>query len=390
MPWLLWEEQRNIMNNSKFLEKRYKADRRLKKIGISAITAACLFLAIILISIILEASSVFTIYKMQVELPNNPITSINEAENFLKNKTDKFSALSKMSAEIIVQDQLSGKVWLPVSAKINDILINTSEILNPKIAENLQLWQQQNLIKKSFDFGFFINKESRNPEMAGILTSWMGSLYTMLVCILVAIPISICTAIYLEEFAPRNLITSLIEVNINNLAAVPSIVFGLLALAILINFFDLPRSTPITAGLTLAMMSLPTLVITARSAMRTVPTAIKHAALALGATRIQVIFHYTLPLALPGIATGIILSIARAMGETAPLILVGMVAFIVDVPHSIFDPATVLPVQIYLWSSSPEHAFKVKTAAAIVFLLTLLILVNMVAVYIRKKFEHRW
>ena len=376
--------------NSKFLEKRYRADRLLKNFGISAIAISCLFLAIILISIILEASNVFTIYKIQVELPNTPIKNISEAEIFLKNKSDKYKFISKLSAEMIVKSKLVGKAWLPASSKINDILLTDAKIINPKIAESLQLWKKQKLIKKTFDLSFFINKESRNPEIAGILTSLMGSLYTMLVCVAVAIPISICTAIYLEEFAAKNIITSLIEININNLAAVPSIVFGLLALAILVNFFGLPRSTPITAGLTLAMMSLPTLVITARQAMRTVPTAIKHAALALGATRIQVIFHHTIPLALPGIATGIILSIARAMGETAPLILIGMVAFIVDVPHSIFDPSTVLPVQIYLWSSSPEHAFKVKTAAAIVFLLTLLILINMVAVYIRKKFENRW
>jgi phosphate transport system permease protein len=206
----------------------------------------------------------------------------------------------------------------------------------------------------------------------------------------VALPISICTAIYLEEFAPKNLFTTLIEININNLAAIPSIVFGLLGLSVLINIFGMPRSAPITAGITLAMMILPILVITTRQAIKSVPTNVKHAALALGATKMQVILHHTLPLSMPGIATGVILSVARAIGETAPLILIGMVAFIVDIPHNIFEPATALPVQIYLWSSNPETAFQAKTAAAILFLLSLLILINMVAVYIRKKYENRW
>lgn len=239
-------------------------------------------------------------------------------------------------------------------------------------------------------FNFFTNPESREVAQAGMATSIVGSLYTILVCILVAFPISIFTAIYLEEFAPKNLITSLLEVNIYNLAAVPSIVFGLLGLVVLINTIHLPRAASITAGITLAMMILPVMIISTRQALRVIPSTIKQAALALGATKMQVILHHSLPLAIPGIMTGAILSIARAIGETAPLILIGMVAFIVDVPENIFDAATVVPVQIFLWASSPEDGFKAKTAAAILILLAILITINIIAVYIRKKYEHRW
>lgn len=239
-------------------------------------------------------------------------------------------------------------------------------------------------------FNFFTNPESREVTQAGMSTSITGSLYTILVCIFVAFPISILTAIYLEEFAPKNLITSLLEVNIYNLAAVPSIVFGLLGLIVLINTFHLPRAASITAGITLAMMILPVMIISTRQALRVVPLPIKQAALALGATKMQVILHHSLPLAIPGIMTGAILSIARTIGETAPLILIGMVAFIVDIPENIFDPATVMPVQIFLWASSPEDGFKAKTAAAILILLAILITINIIAVYIRKKYEHRW
>ncbi len=197
-------------------------------------------------------------------------------------------------------------------------------------------------------------------------------------------------AVYLEEFAPKNRLTDLIEVNINNLAAVPSIVFGLLGLAVFLNFFGLPRSAPFVGGLVLSLMTLPTIIISSRAALKAVPPSIREAALGMGASRVQTTFHHTVPLALPGMLTGTIIGMAQALGETAPLLMIGMVAFIVDVPQGFFDPATVLPVQVYLWADSPERAFVEKTSAAIMVLLAFLLAMNLLAVFLRKKFERRW
>ena len=218
----------------------------------------------------------------------------------------------------------------------------------------------------------------------------VGSFLTIMVTLLLSFPLGVATAVYLEEFAPHNRWTDLIEVNINNLAAVPSIVFGLLGLAIFLNFFALPRSAPVVGGLVLALMTLPTIIITARAALLAVPPSIREGALAMGASSMQVILHHVLPLAFPGILTGTIIGAARALGETAPLLMIGMVAFIVDIPQSFTDPATVLPVQIFLWADSPERAFAEKTAAATVVLLFFLIVMNLIAVLLRKKFERRW
>ena len=379
------------MNDIEFLKKRHRSNNQLKFLGIIAVSISCLFLVIIFGSIAIQASSAFKSYAVKVEAPSN-INSKEEARAFLiqyVGPQENYLKLFSMEAE---ENIINKKPWIIASSKLNDILSGHTDLENikPSTLKLVQKWKDESLIEKQFNFSFFTGKESRDPEKAGILTSLVGTVYTILICALVAIPIALCAAIYLEEFAPKNLLTSFIEININNLAAVPSIVFGLLALAVLINMLGLPRSAPITAGITLAMISLPTLVITARQAFKNVPSNIKQAALALGATKIQIIFHHTLPLALPGIATGVILSMARAIGETAPFILIGMVAFIVDIPQDIFEPATVIPVQIYLWSSSPEYAFKAKTALAILFLLTILILINMIAVYIRKKYENRW
>jgi phosphate transport system permease protein len=384
------------MNKEKFYKKRYLLDKLVKNLGVVAIAIPALFLLFLIGSLLISASGAFTSYMVKVELPKAPITSEHNANKYLANyiypAKNPLNFFSISAQEQIVKDKLTGETWLPASSLLGSILSKSTDIDNlPEASrEIIQKWQSDNLIKKELNLSFFTGKESREAETAGITTSLVGTILTILLCILFALPISICTAIYLEEFAPKNSLTTLIEININNLAAVPSIVFGLLGLSILINIFGLPRSAPITAGLTLAMMILPILVITTRQALKSVPSNVKQAALALGATKMQVILHHTLPLSLPGIATGVILSIARAIGETAPLILIGMVAFIVDIPHNIFEPATALPVQIYLWSSSPEYAFQAKTAAAILFLLTILILINMVAVYIRKKYENRW
>ncbi len=218
----------------------------------------------------------------------------------------------------------------------------------------------------------------------------MGTALTLFVTLILSLPIGVMAAIYLEEFAPKNWFTDIIEVNINNLAAVPSIVFGLLGLAVFLNFASLPRSAPLVGGMVLALMSLPTIIIATRAAIKAVPPSIKEAALGVGASQQQAVFHHVLPLAMPGIMTGTIIAMAQALGETAPLLMIGMVAFIVDVPTGITDAATVLPVQIYLWSDLPELAFQYKTAAAIVVLLCFLFVMNGTAIWLRKRFERRW
>ena len=218
----------------------------------------------------------------------------------------------------------------------------------------------------------------------------MGSVYTLFTTLLLSFPLGVATAVYLEEFAPKNRWMDVVEVNINNLAAVPSIVFGLLGLAVFINFFDLPRSSPIVAALVLTLMTLPTVIIASRAALRSVPGSIRQAGLGMGASKFQTVLHHVLPLALPGMLTGTIVGMARALGETAPLLMIGMVAFLVDVPSSLGDPATVLPVQIYLWADSPERAFAERTSAAIIVLLLFMILMNSLAVVLRQRFERRW
>ena len=252
-----------------------------------------------------------------------------------------------------------------------------------------QLREQGN-IDKSIAWRFLTSGDSREAELAGLKGALVGSLFTVAVGLLLALPLGIAAAIYLEQFAPKNKLTDLIEVNINNLAAVPSIIFGLLGLAMFLNFFGLPRSAPIVGGLVLALLVLPTIIIASRAALKAVPPSIIEAALGVGASHQQAVFHHVLPLAIPGILTGTILGLARAFGETAPLLMIGMVAFIVDVPKSFEDAATVLPVQIYLWSDLPEIAFQSKTAAAIIVLVVVLFGLNAIAIYLRKRYEKRW
>jgi phosphate transport system permease protein len=249
---------------------------------------------------------------------------------------------------------------------------------------------EKGAIQKRFNSTFFSAADSREPELAGIKGAAMGSILTLLVTLCLSFPIAVATAIYLEEFAPKNKLTDFIEVNINNLAAVPSVIFGLLGLAVFINFFGMPRSVPLVGGLVLTLMTLPTIIISSRAAIKAVPPSIREAALGMGASKVQTVTHHILPLAMPGMLTGTIIGMAQALGETAPLLMIGMVAFIVDVPGSVTDSATVLPVQIFLWSDSPERAFVEKTSAAIMVLLAFLITMNGFAVWLRKRLERRW
>ncbi len=254
----------------------------------------------------------------------------------------------------------------------------------------LKTLQEKGLLRTAFNRTFFMQGDSRSPEQAGFLGAMIGSALTLIVCLLVAFPLGVMTAVYLEEFARKSVFVDLIEVNINNLAAVPSIVFGLLGLAVYINVMGLPRSAPLVGGMTLALMILPVIIIATRAGLSSVPDSIRDAARALGASPLQVVWHHALPLAMPGIMTGTILGMARAIGETAPLLMIGMVAFVADLPTGFTSSATVMPVQIYLWASSPDAGFVEKTAAGILVLLVLLLAMNALAIYLRKKFEVRW
>jgi phosphate transport system permease protein len=275
-----------------------------------------------------------------------------------------------------------------------DILTFSQAEADRRIDDRQVVWleslRDKGAIEKHFAWRFFTSGDSREPELAGLRGAIFGSLLTLLMTLSLSVPLGIAAAVYLEEFAPKNKWTELIEVNINNLAAVPSIIFGLLGLAVFINFFGLPRSAPLVGGLVLALLVLPTIIIASRAALKAVPPSIKEAALGVGASHQQAVFHHVLPLAVPGILTGTILGVARALGETAPLLMIGMVAFIVDVPKGFTESATVLPVQIFLWSDLPEVAFQSRTAAAIIVLLIILFCLNAAAIYMRKRFERRW
>jgi phosphate transport system permease protein len=288
-------------------------------------------------------------------------------------------------------------VWLPADAEVGAYVkgtINGDTANEGRLSEQKIGWikalQEQGKIEKRFNETFFTAGDSREPELAGIWGAVKGSFYTMLVTLLLSFPLGVAAAVYLEEFAPKNVWTDLIEVNINNLAAVPSIIFGLLGLAIFINVFGLPRSAPLVGGLVLTLMTLPVIIIAGRAALKAVPPSIREAALGLGASRMQAVFHHVFPLALPGMLTGTIIGMGRALGETAPLLMIGMVAFIVNPPSGILDAATVLPVQIYLWADSPERGFVELTSTGIIVLLAFLLIMNGAAVWLRKRFERRW
>lgn len=265
---------------------------------------------------------------------------------------------------------------------------------NRKFSDQEIVWTDQlaerGYVRNGFNSIFFTRGASREPEMAGVLGAVIGSALTLIVTLALSFPLGVAAAIYLEEFAPKNRWTTIIEVNINNLAAVPSIVFGLLGLAVFLNYFELDRSAPYVGGMVLALMTLPTIIIASRAALRAVPPSIREAALGIGASRLQTVTHHVLPLAMPGILTGTIIGMAQALGETAPLLMIGMVAFVVDVPAAFSDPATVLPVQIFMWADFPEPAFQQRTSAAIMVLLAFLIAMNAIAVVLRKRFERRW
>ncbi len=280
--------------------------------------------------------------------------------------------------------------WLPMSDTADGFLKTGAANLTEQQKNWLETLQANGHIRFAFHWEFFSAGDSRNPEHAGIYAALIGSLWLMAITLLLSFPIGVLAAIYLEEFAPANRWSDFIEININNLASVPSIIFGLMGLALFLNWFGLPRSSPLVGGMVLSLMTLPTIIISTRAALAAVPPSIREAALGIGASHMQSVFHHVVPLALPGILTGAIIGMSRALGETAPLLMIGMVAFITDTPRNLTDPASVLPVQIYIWADSPERAFADKASAAIMILLLFLVSMNAVAVFLRRRFAHRW
>ncbi len=415
------------------LRKRYAAEKRFRLYGITAVAGSIGFLFILLFSIVSKGYPAFvqTFVKLDVELSTEalgisatPTRDELRSANFgglvkqtlrdrfpeVTSRGDKKALYQLIStgAEYQLHDRVAAEpellgqrlsLWVPADDELSALVKSSADLANPDSIVTRMSDKQIGWVKTLKDSGdlevrfnttFFTNGDSREPELAGIRAALMGSAFTLLITFALSFPIAVAAAIYLEEFAPQNRWTDVVEVNINNLAAVPSIVFGLLGLAVFINFFHLPRSAPVVGGIVLSLMTLPTIIISSRAALKAVPPSIREAARGLGASPLQVVTHHVLPLAMPGILTGTIIGLAQALGETAPLLMIGMVAFIVDIPSSITDAATVLPVQVFLWADSPERAFVEKTSAAIMVLLVFLILMNALAVMLRKKFERRW
>ena len=419
----------DIVNRN--LAKRYAKEKRFRLFGLASILAGLTALCFLLVTIVSNGWGAFTQSYIQLTLDLDPETlsisdpldddewsyanytavikqSLRERFPDISSRKDKkrlyriISPGAGYQVNLLMKDRsLLGQtvtIWLPADDDVDSVIkghIDRNRPENERRVSDKTLALIDELVnngelKRKFNNVFFTAGDSSEPEQAGIKGAMLGSFFTLIVALLLSFPIGIAAAIYLEEFAPKNKWTDFIEVNINNLAAVPSIVFGLLGLAVFLNWFGLPRSVPLVGGIVLTLMTLPTIIISSRVALKSVPPSIREAALGLGASKMQTIFDHVLPLALPGMLTGGIIGMAQALGETAPLLMIGMVAFIVDIPGSFTDPATVLPVQIFLWSDSPERAFVERTSGAIMVLLMFLILMNSIAVLLRKRFERRW
>ncbi len=412
--------------SEKRLKRRYAAELRFKLYGILALAIAGGMLALLLVSIVSKGYTAFwrTEITLNVHLDPAELDPANLATaNYqalirsslltllpeVESRGDRRALSELVSGDAAIELQrlvqadpsLIGQTIEFTAATSDDVDMLEKGYISRDAAEgDRQLsdrqiaWfdqlSEQGIIGTALNTPFLTSGDSREPELAGIWGAVVGSFYTMMVTLLLAFPLAVATAIYLEEFATRNRWTDIIEVNINNLAAVPSIVFGLLGLAIFLGFFGLPRSAPLVGGMVLALIVLPTIIIATRAALKAVPPSIREAAYGIGASRMQVVFHHVLPLAMPGILTGTIIGMAHALGETAPLLMIGMVAFIVDIPAGPLDAATALPVQIFMWSDIPERGFVEKTSAAIMVLLAFLVIMNAVAIMLRRHFERRW
>ena len=414
------------------LRRRRRAEWRFRAYGIAAVSLGLLFVVLLFGSIISKGASAFRQAQVTLQVFIDPAViypdgtpdpallptadyaalvraSLRERFPAVEGRAERrqlgelVSSAAALDLQALVEAQpqrVGTRISLTVLAddRVDQYLKGHIERATPEADRGLsdaQLdWidalRADGLLQLRFNRQFFTHGDSREPEQAGVWGAVVGSLYTLGVTLLLSFPVAVAAAIYLEEFAGRNRWTDLIEVNINNLAAVPSIVYGLLGLAVFLGLFNMPRSAPLVGGLVLALLTLPTIIIAARAALKAVPPSIREAAMGMGASPIQTVFHHVLPLALPGMLTGTIIGMARALGETAPLLMIGMVAFIVDIPTGLSSPATVLPVQVFLWADSPERAFVERTSGAILVLLGFLVVMNATAVILRNRFERRW
>lgn len=414
------------------LKRRYARERRFRRLGLAAVILGLLFVAILFVDIVGKGYTAFVQTHIELDIYFDPAVidpdgtgdeAVIERADFLalarQALRNEFPEVTGREDRRALHSILSSGAPYQLLAMVKDEpgLVGRHETValiadddidmlvkghidrnapaeDRRVSDGIIRWVERldadDRVTKKFNTGFFVNGDSREPELAGIGGAAVGSFYMLLVTLALSFPIGMAAALYLEEFAPRNRLTDLIEVNINNLAAVPSIVFGLLGLAVFINLFGLPRSASLVGGLVLTLMTLPTIIIAARASLKSVPPSIREAALGVGASRMQTVFQHVLPLAMPGMLTGTIIAMAQALGETAPMLMIGMVAFIVDIPGSPLDPSTVLPVQVYLWADSPERAFVERTSAAVIVLLFFLIVMNTLAVLLRRRFERRW
>jgi len=377
------------------LKKRHASAKRFKYFALSSIIIAISFLLFFLSDMLIKGLPALQQTYVQVEVTYNK-KSMKSARQSIDRKLRRVvsrAAIREIPRQMQNDPQLMNTTkfkWILADDQVDQYIKGNYYKLKSKDKNKVDELKEQNRVELRFNSIFFTHGDSKIPEFAGIKSALIGSIFTLLVTMAVSFPIGVMTAIYLEEFAQDNKFTQIIEVNINNLAAIPSILFGLLGLAIFINIFGLPRSSALVGGLTLALMTLPIIIVTARAALRSVPDSIRQAGYGLGLTKIQVVRDHVLPLAFPGIMTGSIIGLAQAMGETAPLIIVGMIAFIPDSPSTITEAATVMPAQIFTWAGMPERAYIEKTAMGILTLLTVLISLNGVAVYLRKRFETKW
>ena len=414
------------------LKRRYGAEQRFRAYGASAVAIGLLFVVFLFATIIMRGYTAFVQTYVALDIPLEAALidpSGARARADLENadyqalvrsalraefpevtersEQRKLYGIVSSNAELELRDRVlaepeligtTARFWLLAKDQVDMLIKGEVDRRLPEAERNIDGqtigWidrlAAEHRVEKRFNSSFFTRSDSREPEQAGVLGAVIGSFLTLVVTLLLSFPIGVAAALYLEEFAPRNRLTDLIEVNINNLAAVPSIVFGLLGLAMFIQYFGLPRSAPLVGGLVLTLMTLPTIIITSRAALKAVPPSIREAALGMGASKVQTMLHHVLPLAVPGMLTGAIIGMARALGESAPLLMIGMVAFVADVPNSLTSAATVLPVQVYLWSNSPERAFVERTSGAIMVLLAFLLVMNAAAVLLRSRFERRW
>ena len=418
-------------SNSSFLKGRYSAEKRFKFYGVFAVSLALGAVIFLLFTIFSTGYSAFWRTEFQVEIKFNgdylgitqessdqEVREANFLGLFRKNIAEQnndvprrelrklFAMFSESAADDLREMVITNRSILGTTQKLKVLASSSVDMIvkgqapreieeKRRVLNDFQLglldrWTVEGRRSSSFNHRFFTNGDSRSPELAGLGGAIAGSFWTLMVCLILSFPMGVAAAIYLEEYAPKNRLTEIIEVNINNLAAVPSIIFGLLGLAVILNFFGLPRSTPLVGGIVLSLMTLPTIIIACRASLKAVPPSIREGALAMGASKMQTILHHVLPLAMPGTLTGTIIGLAQALGETAPLLMIGMFAFVVDIPAGPLESATALPVQVYLWAESSERGYVELTAAGIMMILIFMALMNSFAIILRKKFERRW